>query len=154
MPPKGRSGQRISLPGPTSAERSARELRLIAEGSKFEAANQVGSTKLTPKLTEALSIPGEAVAFGLRFQAEGPPSATAAAIRNWRPGDRVTLRYSSGPRKIKEVLDRLRISGIARSEWPVIEWMGQIVWMKGVEVQAPSGLSILCSPEDVAAVQT
>ncbi len=63
-------------------------------------------------------------------------------LRNWRPGDRVTLRYSSGPRKVKEVLERLRVTGTSRSLWPVLELDGRIVWMQGVELEPEPGIAI------------
>jgi tRNA(Ile)-lysidine synthase len=65
-----------------------------------------------------------------------------ALLRNWRPGDRVTLRYSSGPRKVKEVLERLRVTGSDRSVWPVLEVEGRIIWMKGVDVESELGLVV------------
>jgi tRNA(Ile)-lysidine synthase len=70
-----------------------------------------------------------------------------ARLRNWRAGDRVTLRYSSGPRKVKEVLERLRVTGSDRAVWPVLEVEGQIVWMKGVEVQGEAGLVVRAKDE-------
>jgi len=63
-------------------------------------------------------------------------------LRNWRAGDRVTLRHSSGPRKVKEVLERLRVTGTARSVWPVLEMDGRIVWMREVELQPEPGIAI------------
>jgi tRNA(Ile)-lysidine synthase len=54
----------------------------------------------------------------------------------------VTLRYSSGPRKVKEVLERLRVTGSERAVWPVLEVEGRIVWMRGVEVQPEAGLVV------------
>ena len=45
------------------------------------------------------------------------------------------LRYSSGPRKVKELLERLKVTGSSRAFWPVLEMDGRIVWMKGVEVE-------------------
>jgi tRNA(Ile)-lysidine synthase len=71
-----------------------------------------------------------------------------ATLRNWRPGDRVHLRYSSGPRKVKEVLDRLKVTGSARALWPVLEINGRILWMKGVELEPTPGLRILAEPRD------
>ena len=59
----------------------------------------------------------------------------------WKPGDRVTLRYSSGPRKVKEVLERLRVTGTSRALWPVLELDGRIVWMRGVELQPEPGIT-------------
>ncbi len=127
----GRSGQQLTLSGGLRVERTPREVRLSR-----------GIEKNIPrpeKLTAELPVPGEATAFGWRFWAESTNPGTRATVRNWRPGDRVTLRYSSGPRKIKEVLERLKIPGTDRAEWPVIEWQGQIVWMQGVELQPPPG---------------
>jgi tRNA(Ile)-lysidine synthase len=77
-------------------------------------------------------------------------SGQTARLRNWRPGDRVRLRYSSGPRKVKEVLERLRVTGTGRSVWPVLEVDGRIVWMKGVEVEPEAGLAVAATAlEDV-----
>ena len=63
-------------------------------------------------------------------------------LRNWKPGDRVTLRHSSGPRKVKEVLERLRVTGTERILWPVLEAEGRIVWMRGVELEREPGIVI------------
>ena len=101
-----------------------------------------------------VAIPGEidAPAFGLRLRVEFRGSAAAGAtqngrskpgiLRNWKPGDRVTLRHSSGPRKVKEVLERLRVTGTDRVLWPVLEVGGQIVWMRGVELEHDPRLTI------------
>jgi tRNA(Ile)-lysidine synthase len=126
MVSSGRAGQQLTLPGGLTAERTARELRL-RQGGRTE-----GNAKLT---SVELPVPGEAVAFGWRFQARSSIAGVPAVIRAWRPGDRVTLRYSSGPRKIKEVLERMRVNGSERVEWPVVEWQGKIVWMRGAELQ-------------------
>ncbi len=106
----------------------------------------------------SVPIPGEieAPAFGLRLRVEVPDPAAAngsandrsdllgkaATLRNWKPGDRVRLRYSSGPRKVKEVLERLRVTGTERALWPVLEVDGRIVWMRGVELEPEPGLVI------------
>jgi len=134
----GRAGQKLSLPGPIAAERTARELRLSLSLGK-PAESQI--------LQIQLAVPGEAVAFGFRFRAQSQTPGPPAIIRNWRPGDRVTLRYSSGPRKIKEVLERLKIFGSARAEWPVVEWQNQIVWMQGAELQPVPQLVILAEKQ-------
>jgi tRNA(Ile)-lysidine synthase len=54
----------------------------------------------------------------------------------------VRLRYSSGPRKVKEVLERMKVSGAERSAWPVLEYAGRIVWMKGVDVESEPEIEI------------
>jgi tRNA(Ile)-lysidine synthase len=138
----GRAGQRLALYGPLTAERTPRELRLVpGTPEKPSIANQA---------QVELPVPGEAEAFGWRFRAEADPtpdlSADLATIRVWRPGDRVTLRYSSGPRKVKEVLERLKVSGADRLAWPVVEWQGKIVWMQGAELEPGTGVRFSAEP--------
>jgi tRNA(Ile)-lysidine synthase len=131
---QGRAGQKLALPCPLTAERTPRELRLSPQAAKASASAQSQEVQLP--------VPGEACAFGWRFRAHSTNSCPPATIRNWRPGDRVTLRYSSGPRKIKEVLERLKITGTARAEWPVVKWQGQILWMQGAELQPVPAITV------------
>jgi tRNA(Ile)-lysidine synthase len=157
----GRAGQRLELAHGFRAERSPRELRLTAgSAGAAKAGPRAGNSAATAACTVA--IPGEisAPAFGLHLRIEltppTHPSATPAPIfqqailRNWKPGDRVRLRYSSGPRKVKEVLERLRVTGSDRLLWPVLELAGEpaselsprIAWMRGVELEPTPGISV------------
>jgi tRNA(Ile)-lysidine synthase len=155
----GRAGQKLALPHGLLAEKTARELRLSIH---LEATPKGKSTGVLAATYE-VPIPGEidAPAFGLRLRIEirddarspaaaraatndhdnNPPDKTAI-LRNWKPGDRVTLRHSSGPRKVKEVLERLRVTGTDRALWPVLEVDGQIVWMRGVDLEHDPKLAI------------
>ncbi|MFZ1086970.1 MAG: tRNA lysidine(34) synthetase TilS [Terracidiphilus sp.] len=132
----GKAGQKRELAHGLRAERTPRELRLsilpVAKAD-VEAAKEV-----------SVAIPGEGTAFGVHLRIE-TDSATGqtATLRNWKPGDRVQLRYSSGPRKVKEVLERLKVTGSRRAFWPVLEIAGRIVWMQGVEVEPEPGLRIM-----------
>ena len=94
----------------------------------------------------SVEIPGEilAPAYGVRLRVEpaggGQVQAEklvgkTATLRNWKPGDRVRIRYSGGAKKVKEVLERMKITGDARTFWPVLEVEGRIVWMRGVAVE-------------------
>ena len=147
----GRAGQRIALPHGLLAERTARELRLsISHGPPPKGEG--------PETAYEVAIPGEidAPTFGLRLRIELSGAAAAsvtpngrstrphktAILRNWKPGDRVTLRHSSGLRKVKEVLERLRVTGTDRALWPVLEIDGQIAWMRGVELEHDPKLMI------------
>ena len=102
-------------------------------------------TPPAPVPAHAFSIPGEVVApeYGLRLRGEsaapGAPNLQAT-LRPWRAGDRVTLKHSRGPKKVAEVLDRLHVVGAERTNWPVVEWEGKIVWMRGADVDAPEFL--------------
>jgi tRNA(Ile)-lysidine synthase len=125
-PSSPRAGK-FDLPGGIAVERSPREIRLTRV-----------STPPTPGPEHTFVIPGEVRApeYGVCLLAESAVT-TAGTLRPWKPGDRVTLRYSRGPKKVAEVLDRLRIVGAARKNWPVVESEGKIVWMRGAEVEAP-----------------
>jgi tRNA(Ile)-lysidine synthetase-like protein len=132
---------RLELPGGVSVERSARELRFGRSSANcfYEAC------------TYELPVPGtvDAPEFGARFTASWPLELSAqtsaiqlpnAHVRAWRPGDRVELQHSRGPKKVKEILGRMRISAEDRTAWPVVTWEGNIIWMRGVilaDVQNP-----------------
>ena len=146
---EGRAGQKRELAQGLRAERTPRELRLTIEAVSAEGVAAI------PEYT--LEVPGEilAPAFGIRLRIEatiaaGPsegqpcPGGTAK-LRNWRPGDRVRLRYSGGPRKVKEVLERLRVTGSRRMVWPVLETGGRIVWMRGVELEPEPGVQVVAT---------
>jgi tRNA(Ile)-lysidine synthase len=156
----GRAGQRLALPQGLCAERTARELRLSVAAEP--AAKGRGAGAQSPKYT--VTIPGEidAPEFGVRLSIElsdckvpnngrearenGPTGGDGlpqtATLRNWKPGDRVRLRYSSGLRKVKEVLERKHVTGTERALWPVLEAAGRVIWMKGVELEREPGLAI------------
>ena len=122
---------KFQLPGGITVERSLREIRLTRR-----------SAPLTPGPAYAFSVPGEirAPEYGLCLLVERVQegsSSSSAVLRPWKAGDRVTLLHSPRPRKVAEVLDRLHLLGEARKNWPVVECQGRIVWMRGVEVDAP-----------------
>jgi tRNA(Ile)-lysidine synthase len=125
-PNSPRAGK-FNLPGGITVERSLREIRLTR-----------GSTLPVPGREHAFVMPGEvrAAEYGVCLRAESASTAPAT-LRPWKPGDRVTLRHSRGPKKVAEVLDRLHVVGAARKNWPVVESGGKIVWMRGIEVEAP-----------------
>jgi len=138
----GRAGQKLPLAGGLLAQRTHRELRLSP--GVASAAKSSTSAVVTHY---AVPIPGEVEAptFQLTLRIDlDPPHAPAgpALLRCWKPGDRVRLRHSSGPRKVKEVLERLRVSGDDRALWPVLVLDGRILWMRGVELEPQPGLRI------------
>jgi tRNA(Ile)-lysidine synthase len=149
----GRAGQRLALPQSLCAERTARELRLsvapepaakgecpLAQEPRYTVAipGVIDAPELGLHLRIALATP-EVHENGMVGDSVQPETAT---LRNWKPGDRVRLRYSSGLRKVKEVLERKHVTGTERAIWPVLEAGGQVVWMKGVELERGPGLAI------------
>jgi tRNA(Ile)-lysidine synthase len=146
----GRAGQKCELAQGLRAERTHRELRLglAAQAGLATQAEIADKPDAAGRIDLSVEIPGEIAApeFGICLRIETtatPTEPRIATLRNWRPGDRVRLRYSSGPRKVKEVLERLRISGSERSHWPVLEVDGKIVWMKGVELEPESDVTVV-----------
>lgn len=161
----GRAGQRLALPQGVFAERTLRELRLSLASPPPAKGKSAGEEE--PQYT--VSIPGtiDAPEFGLRLSIElsakemtenrsvaGSNLPQKATLRNWRPGDRVRLRYSGGLRKVKEVLERLHVTGTERAVWPVLEAGGRIVWMKGVELEREPSLSVAVVNAQLESSQT
>ncbi|HEY2470612.1 MAG TPA: tRNA lysidine(34) synthetase TilS [Terracidiphilus sp.] len=144
----GKGGQKLELAGGLRAERTHREIRLTC-GPQTAA---VGRDQ-QPEQYEWV-IPGEvsAAIFGCRVRvdladpAESLAESAKAILRCWKPGDRVRLRYSSGPRKIKEVLERMKVTGAERIQWPVLEVGGRILWMRGAELEPHPAIRISVEP--------
>lgn len=117
------------------AERTARELRLhrealgrpYADGESYE-----------------LPIPGEVTGLGVTLTAKpldriglggNGERLPTAILRTPKPGDRVQIKHSRGPKPLKEIFERMGVAAEERKMWPVVEWQGRIVWMRGVVVE-------------------
>ena len=133
-----KAGTREMLTSRVRAERTPRELRLVREAPQPVAE--------TPSEYD-VPIPGEvtATSFGFRLIASTngdsePPSVKhLGKLRCHKAGDRVRLRYTSGLKRTKEVLERLNVSSEQRKTWPVLEWKGEIVWFRDAEVESDAG---------------
>ena len=51
-------------------------------------------------------------------------------VRNWRAGDRFWPAHTKSPKKLKELLQKLRVTGAERKFWPVIASESEIVWVR------------------------
>jgi tRNA(Ile)-lysidine synthase len=144
----GKAGQKLELAGGLRADRTHREIRLSRGPNRASAENE------TKQEQYECVIPGEVVApaFACRIRIDLTGSSAGdgllngqgcrAILRSWKPGDRVHLRYSSGLRKVKEVLERMKVTGEDRTHWPVLEVEGRLVWMRGVEVEPDSSVRV------------
>ncbi|AXC14643.1 tRNA(Ile)-lysidine synthetase [Acidisarcina polymorpha] len=140
---------RLDLSGGLRAERTPRELRLLREPMGIAAGDV-----LSASVEYTLPVPGvvDAPAFGLHLDVTVTEPSLAplpsATLRASRPGDRVTLRYSRSPLKIKEALQRARLP--RDSQPPMLEWQGEIVWVKGLDIESKAAkdaaLVIVASP--------
>ena len=127
------SGKRLEFEGGLSITRTPRELRL--------AQTTLPQSQPASAVAEyTLSIPGtvDAPAFGIRVTAsvDAPPPSPLpnALLRTPRPGDRVRLRHTRSPMKVKDALRRCAIRADS-AQWPLLSWQGEIVWIQGVELE-------------------
>jgi tRNA(Ile)-lysidine synthase len=132
------ASRRQQLTAELRAERTARELRLLREGSH-------ASQGALPGDPVELSIPGEAAGLGMRLRATlrgaiQDGRLAVAKLRTPKPGDRVRLRHSRKARPLKEIFERMQVVAQQRRNWPLVEWNGRIVWMKGVDVDPEANL--------------
>jgi hypothetical protein len=47
---------------------------------------------------------------------------------------------------VKEVLERMNVTGTTRATWPVLEFDRRIIWMQGVDLDPEPGISVLVTP--------
>ena len=146
----GRAGQKLELAHGLRAERTHRELRLT-RGPAVQKAHSFEASRYECVVPGVLESP----AFGYRIHldlngASSYPDGAApvAVLRSWKAGDRVRLRYSSGPRKIKEVLERMKVTGEDRTTWPVLDVSGRILWMRGAELEPDPNIRVTVESVD------
>jgi tRNA(Ile)-lysidine synthase len=148
-----KAGQKLELAQGLRAERTHRELRLTRGPLDATKVDRTEDSRYECVIPGVLEAPG----FGYRIRVElnvslqpGDQASQKAVLRTWKAGDRVHLRYSSGSRKVKEVLERMKVTGEERTRWPVVEIAGRIVWMRGVEVEPDPAIRVSAEPlEDV-----
>jgi tRNA(Ile)-lysidine synthase len=145
----GSTARRAQLGACLRAERTPRELRLVLLAAQGAASN--GSNELPGAAPMPVPVPGEAEGFNVRLRVSCTVAGLQpeAILRAAKPSDRVTLRYTSGaPKRVKEVLERMGVPAPDRAGWPVLEWQGEIVWLRGAAL-APTPLSRQLTVEDV-----
>ena len=127
------ASRRQQLTADLWAAKTARELRLERKAVSLW-------KEMAPGPVE-VAIPGDATGLGVRLRLKMAGGANAdgirpAILRVPKVADRVRLRHSRTAKALKEVFQRMNVEGEARKTWPLLEWGGRIVWMKGVEVEA------------------
>jgi tRNA(Ile)-lysidine synthase len=147
--PVGSTPRREQLGATLRAERTPRELRLVTTPT----GTRTGQGTSPEQAPVAIPVPGTGTGFEVRIAISvvgKAPDAPPAVLRAAAPSDRVRLRHSSGaPKRVKEVLERMGIPAPDRAGWPVLEWQGEIVWLKGAVLEPTaisSGLTIEAAP--------
>ena len=57
---------------------------------------------------------------------------TTLTVRNWQPGDAYRPRGHRQTRKLKQMLLSKRVDLAKRRLWPVLEYAGRIIWVRGM----------------------
>lgn len=57
---------------------------------------------------------------------------TTLTVRNWQPGDAYRPRGHRQTRKLKQMLLSKRVEPAKRRLWPVLEYAGRIIWVRGM----------------------
>ncbi len=139
---KSPAAKRLELAGGVRVERTARELQFARTAAKLAMAGPAAVAKYELPIPGTVEAPVFRARYRATFEGETQPGVDenfgfpAACVRAWQPGDRVLLTHSSGPKKVKEILERMGIRGEDRILWPVVVWRGKIVWMRGVQLEA------------------
>ncbi len=124
----------VTIPGEIEARAFGLRLRIETFGDHDES-----NSKKSEARREAAAEAQPAAGRGSGASAD---AARTATLRSWRAGDRARLRHSGSPRKVSEILERLRVTGSDRAVWPVLELNGRIVWMKGAELEPEPGITV------------
>jgi tRNA(Ile)-lysidine synthase len=154
----GKSG---TLPGGWVVSRNATELRFACGGS---------SGKANVDYEYCLRVPGrirvaepgtgfEAALVSARVGGGYNPDhlldstllGKELRVRNWRAGDRFWPAHTKSPKKIKELLQELHITGSERKLWPVVVQGAEVVWVRGFP--APGRLRIREGVEDALVIK-
>jgi len=153
-----RDGKSGMLPGGWVVSRNATDLRFDC----------TSNSKLASDYEYCLRIPGriKVPETGTWFEAElvsprggyNPDHLLDSAmlgkelqVRNWRAGDRFWPAHTKSPKKIKELLQELHITGSERKLWPVVVQGADVVWVRGFPV--PAHLRIREGVEDALAIK-
>ncbi len=137
--------KRAALPGGWSLQRTKGALRFnspdIRETHDYEYVLTVPGTVQVPEAGvwfEAALVPGAAMEGYNPDHGLNPAFLCGElTVRNWRPGDRFWPAHSSGPKKIKELLQKRQLTGAARKLWPVVASGAEIVWVRGLPPPEP-----------------
>jgi tRNA(Ile)-lysidine synthase len=149
MTEEGHGARRLALPGGLTAVRTFRELQLSRTAEAPPAVDYsyplpVPGEVMIPELGSIIRT--QIIAAEARRDRgcnresllDRARLASQLTVRNWREGDRFFPAHTRAPKKLKELLqpDRLgrSLSLAQRKTWPIVESVGQIVWVRGFAV--------------------
>jgi tRNA(Ile)-lysidine synthase len=111
------------------------EIGMVIETSRVEAV-QIEALPAEPLLAEALRLKAAEAGYNPEHLLDGQLLCGTLRVRNWRPGDRFWPAHTKAPKKMKELLQELKVKEPERGLWPVIVCGNEIVWVRGFAVPA------------------
>jgi tRNA(Ile)-lysidine synthase len=83
---------------------------------------------------EAIVVTGPADGYNREQLLDSNRAQQGLVVRNWRAGDRFWPTHTSQPKKIKELLQDRRITGVEKKHWPVAVCGDEVVWVRGLGI--------------------
>jgi tRNA(Ile)-lysidine synthase len=136
----------VELPGGWTASRSFRELRiepssLRKKGYSYSHPLQVPGEVSVEEMNLLVHARLEPVVSGDERYNSGQVSGelllakdgAALTVRNWRAGDRFWPQHGRAEKKVKDILQRLKVPPQERGGWPVIAAGDDLIWVQGME---------------------
>jgi tRNA(Ile)-lysidine synthase len=143
----GSSGKALSLPLGWSVARAPEQLIFLTpdlrdsappEDYEYELSiparvrvYETGSTIELRRTVAGVGL-GHDAAYNAEHLLDAESLPGRLRVRNWRPGDRFWPAHTKSPKKIKELLQELRVAQPERRLWPVVVSGDEIVWMRGL----------------------
>jgi tRNA(Ile)-lysidine synthase len=144
----GAGGKTCELPGGWVAARRQQELRFELRRNTDQPASLAyeyrlpipGEVEITEagRVIRAFLRPVKPGASGYNPQQSLDPAMLGpeVVVRNWRPGDRLWLAHSKGPKKMKELFEERHVPSEERRSWPVAASGGKLAWSRGFGASA------------------
>lgn len=136
------TGDRADLKGGVSVERGANHLILFrGETAEFETTIAIPGRVVMKQFN--LEVDSEIIDnenVGVRSSDNWAVSVDlqslgqTCVIRNWRKGDRIHLLGAAGRKKISDIFTDRKIPRALRSEIPMLESHGEIIWIAGIGI--------------------
>jgi len=133
------------LPGGWRAWRSLRELRLEPTGApdgpaagylhSFQAPGEAPVVEIKllvqARLERMPSVSGGYNSGQVAGELRLADDATRLIVRNWQAGDRFWPGNSRSEKKVKEILQQLKVPARERRLWPVVSAGDTLIWVRG-----------------------
>jgi tRNA(Ile)-lysidine synthase len=134
---QGHSGQRVDLGQGAIGELSFGRLRLVGApaapaGSEVTVDGPVGRVEFGSRVIDWQAGPAPTEPLARVSDTTWVTAGSPYRLRAWRPGDVIRPLRGSGTRLVVRCMQEARVPRTLRSDWPVLENAGLVIWVPGV----------------------